>query len=244
VTTLAKAIYQSCDVYFYDLAHTLGIDRMHQFMSQFGFGTSTGIDIAGELTGLMPSRAWKRATHRLPWFPGETIITGIGQGFMLTTPLQLAFTTATLANRGAPVRPRLAHAIQILGKAEPDLLQSLRNEQIAVVKASNWETIIDAMEQTAHNPRGTAWTIGKDAPYRIAGKTGTAQVFGLKEDEKYVKEDVALRLRDHALFIAFAPADDPQIAIAVIVENGGSGGLTAARVARAVMDKFLSKGAT
>ncbi len=244
VTTLAKAIYQSCDVYFYDLAFTLGIDRMYEFMSRFGFGRSTGIDIAGEVAGLMPSREWKRATHRLPWFPGETIITGIGQGFMLATPLQLAHMIATLANRGASVRPRLAYAIQDLGSEQPAILEPVQEEPLPIVKAENWETIIDAMQETAHNPRGTAYGIGKNAPYRIAGKTGTAQVFGLKEDEKYVKEEVALRLRDHAMFIAFAPAGDPQIAIAVIVENGGSGGLAAAPVARAVMDKFLKPGAT
>lgn len=244
VTNLTKAIFQSCDVFFYDLAQTLGIDRMHEFMTRFGFGRSTGIDIPGELNGLMPSRAWKRASHNLPWFPGETLITGIGQGFWLSTPLQLAVATATLANRGTPVRPRLAHAIQTSGADGMTMLASITEEPVTIVKSSNWETVIDAMEQTIHNPRGTAFTISRNVPVRVAGKTGTAQVFGLKEDQKYVKEEIALRLRDHALFIMFAPADDPQIAISVIVENGGSGGYTAAPVARAILDEFLKKGAS
>ena len=241
VVTLVKAIAQSCDVYFYDLASTLGIDNMYHFLSQFGFGKATGIDISGEVTGLLPSREWKRATQHLPWYPGETIITGIGQGFTLVTPLQLATATATLANRGSPIRPRLAYAIQNPDGQELDILEPIHEEPVQIVRSANWENIINAMTQAVHSPHGTAYAIGRNAPYKIAGKTGTAQVFGIKEEEEYVEKDVALRLRDHALFIAFAPANDPQIAVAVVVENGGSGAGTAAPIARKIIDAFMRK---
>lgn len=244
VTTLTKAIAESCDVYFYDLAYTLGIDNMHRFMSRFGFGRRTGIDVAGEVAGLMPSRDWKRANHHMPWFPGETVITGIGQGFTLVTPVQLAVATATLANRGLPLRPRLAYAIQNPDSQELNILEPIHEDAVRISRSANWENIIDALTQAVHTPQGTAFGIGRNAPYRIAGKTGTAQVFGLDQEAEYVEEDVAIRLRDHALFIAFAPVDDPRLAVAVIVENGGSGATTAAPVARTILDHFLRPGST
>lgn len=227
-TDLAKAIVESCDVYFYQLAVDLGIDRLHDFLDRFGLGRPTGIDIPGESGGLLPSRAWKRAARNEPWYPGETVIAGIGQGFMQITPLQLAAATAQLARGGQPLRPRL---VQDGSAAVAEPVEPLNPRHL--------KSILTAMTNVVHGARGTARSIGLDAPYRIAGKTGTAQVFGLKQDEVYDAEAIAEHLRDHALFIGFAPADAPRIAVAVVVENGGSGGATAAPVARAVMDAYL-----
>ena len=241
-TNVTKAIAESCDVYFYDLAHALGIDAFHDFLEQFGFGTLTGIDITGEVGALLPSRAWKRKTHREIWYPGETVIAGIGQGYTLATPLQLASATATLAMRGIQLRPRTVRAVRAADEEEKTVLEPAIVREIHLKDPTHWQTIIDAMTAVVHSPKGTARRIGLDAPYRIAGKTGTAQVFSLGQDERYVEEDLEERLKDHALFIAFAPVDDPRIAVAVIVENGGSGSGTAAPVARQVMDSYLLRG--
>jgi len=236
---LHKAITQSCDVYFYDLALSLGIERMHDYLQHFGFGKRTGIDIIGELPGLFPSPAWKRQRRDAPWFPGETIITGIGQGFFLTTPLQLANATAVLANRGYWMVPSILRAEQESGQNallphRPEIAETL-----SISDRQHWDMVIHAMEDVVHSAHGTARRIGKDSPYRIAGKTGTAQVFGLKQEEKYDAETLAEELRDHALFIAFAPVGDPKIAVAVIVEHGGGGGAVAAPIARKIMDSYL-----
>lgn len=237
---LSEAIVESCDVYFYDLALTLGIDRLSQFLEPFGFNDLTGIDTAGELTGLIPSREWKRKTRHQPWFPGETLITGIGQGFSLTTPLQLAAATATLSRLGQQLRPRIVAATEDPASQERVWLPGVPNVAVPVVNKSNWEYIIRAMARVVSSPKGTARRIGRGAGYKIAGKTGTAQVFGIKQDEEYVAEDVDKRLRDHALFISFAPVENPRIAVAVVVENGGSGGAVAAPIARKVMDYYLN----
>ncbi len=234
---LKKAIVESCDVYFYDLASALGIDRIHDFLSLFGLGQRTGIDLSGERGGLVPSRGWKRARYHQPWFPGETVIAGIGQGYVLATPVQLAAATATLANRGLGFRPRLLYAV--LKEGRFSLVPPAPGRSVPMASAAHWEAVIDAMVAVVHGKRGTARRIGLDAPYRIAGKTGTAQVFGLKQEERYDKAKVAKKLQDHALFIAFAPAEDPQIAVAVVVENGGSGSAAAAPLARLVMDAYL-----
>ena len=236
---LNTAITQSCDVYFYDLAQSLGIDRIHEYLQQFGFGKATGIDIQGELPGLLPSKEWKRSRRDLPWFPGETIITGIGQGFFLVTPIQLATATAAIANGGRMLQPKIVHADQ---EAESDDLiphQPQLHETITIREQQHWDLVIAAMTDVVHSARGTARSIGTDSPYMIAGKTGTAQVFGLKEEEKYDAEAIAEKLRDHALFIAFAPLEEPRIAVAVIVENGGGGGSVAAPIARKIMDAYL-----
>ncbi len=236
---LDDAIAQSCDVYFYDLALSMGIGRIHDYLQQFGFGKRTGIDIQGELPGLLPSPEWKRARRGEPWFPGETIITGIGQGFFLSTPLQLAVATATLANRGQGIKPNIIHIEQRAGDSTLQPHLRGQNRSIAINDPAHWDAVIDSMIHVVHGERGTARRIGLDSPYRIAGKTGTAQVFGLKEEEKYDAEAIAEKLRDHALFISFAPVDDPQIVVAVIVENGGSGAAVAAPIARAIMDSYL-----
>ncbi|MGD2112160.1 MAG: penicillin-binding protein 2 [Gammaproteobacteria bacterium] len=236
---LDTAITQSCDVYFYDLALSLGIDRIHNYLEHFGFGTRTGIDLVGELPGLLPSPKWKRRRRGEPWFPGETIITGIGQGFFLTTPLQLAAATTVLANRGFWMKPNIIHAEQEAGRDALLPHRAQISETMSINNPDNWDNVMHSMEDVVHSPRGTARRIGEDSPYRIAGKTGTAQVFGLKDEEKYDADTIAEKLRDHALFIAFAPVDDPQIAVAVIVENGGGGGSVAAPIARIIMDSYL-----
>ncbi len=231
------AIQRSCDVYFYEMALHLGIDRMHEFMTRFGFGRPTGIDIGGEVSGLMPSREWKRAARNQAWFPGETLITGIGQGFMLATPLQLAVSTAIIANRGHFLAPRVVQAVGQGGD-----ISALGEEEVSRVRLDDpedWEEVVQAMVDVVHAPRGTARRIAEGMGYRMAGKTGTAQVFSLGQDEEYEAEEVEKRLRDHALFVAFAPVGDPRIAVAVLVENGGGGSSTAAPIARTVVDHYL-----
>jgi len=236
---MEDAIAESCDVYFYDLAQNMGIDRLSSYLAQFGLGSRTGIDILGEASGLMPTRAWKQRVKKEVWYPGETLITGIGQGFSLASPLQLAVATAVLANYGLFLEPRVVAATQDQLTNEVEYLTTGLKEGVPIASKRHWDKVIEMMEKVVHGRRGSARRIGKNAPYRMAGKTGTAQVFGIKQDERYVKEEVADRLRDHALFIAFAPVDDPQIAVAVIVENGGSGSGVAAPIARQVMDQYL-----
>jgi len=234
------AIAQSCDVYFYDMSYDLGIDRMSEFMRQFGFGERTGIDTTSERPGLMPSRDWKRGARGMPWFPGETLITSIGQGAFLATPLQLASATAALANHGTRYRPQLVRQVDDGPTTEAFSMPAEINGVYNVRKELNWQHVINGMERVVHGIRGTAHrSIGLDAPYRIAGKTGTAQVFGIGQDEEYEEEEVALRLRDHALFVSFAPVESPRIAVAVIVENGGHGSSVAAPIARKIMDAYL-----
>ncbi len=233
---LNDAITQSCDVYFYDLARTLGIDKMHEFLQKFGFGQKSGIDLVGEKSGLLPSRAWKRKARNQPWYPGETVITGIGQGFMQVTPLQLARATATLANRGKVVTPYLAKKTSRVVEQADNLLAE---EKQMNLNQANVEKIISAMINVVHGARGTARKLREGINYQIAGKTGTAQVFTVKQEEKYNEDEIADKLKDHALFMSFAPAHDPQIAVAVIVENGGHGGSVAAPIASRVMKQFL-----
>ena len=235
---LRDAITQSCDVYFYDLAYQLGIDRLHDSLSEFGFGTRTGVDIAGERGGLLPSREWKRRSRNQPWYPGETLITGIGQGYFLTTPLQLAHATATLATGGLRITPRVVQSVRAVDQEEPTPLEPVSSLLLAQQDPTNWDRVVEAMVQVIEGDRGTAKRIRK-SNYRIAGKTGTAQVFTVKQDEKYDEEEVEEKLRDHALFIAFAPVEDPRIAVAVIVENGGHGGSVAAPIAGSIMQYHL-----
>lgn len=235
-----EAIVQSCDVYFYELALDMGIDRMHEFMGRFGFGARTGIDLRGESAGLNPSRGWKRANKQQPWYPGETLITGIGQGFSLATPLQLAHGTATLAMRGLKLSPRIVMHRERRAPA-PGAGKDVDAPAVHVApqNPANWHKVVASMEAVVHGARGTARRISLGAGYRMAGKTGTAQVFSIGQEEKYNEENVAKALRDHALFVAFAPVDRPRIAVSVLVENGGSGSRTAAPIARTVMDHFM-----
>lgn len=233
---LNDAIMQSCDVYFYSLASALGIDNMHDFLQQFGFGEKTGIDLVGEKAGLMPSRDWKRRQRNQSWYPGETIITGIGQGFTQVTPLQLARAMATLANKGNIVTPFLVDKIV---NADSTTHGPEIHKGTLPVKQENINSILTAMVNVVHGERGTAKIIGRNINYQIGGKTGTAQVFNIKQDAKYNENEIEFKLRDHALFIAFAPADDPKIAVAVIAENGGHGGSVAAPIAGKVIKQYL-----
>ena len=236
---LRDAIVQSCDVYFYELALALGIDRMHEFLSSFGFGARTGIRLGGESPGLMPSRTWKRNARGQSWYPGETVITGIGQGYMLTTPLQLASAAAAIATRGTRMRPRIVDRAVDPGSGETEAVEPETNATISSFDAANWKRIVEAMAGVVHGPRGTAKRINAGIAYRMAGKTGTAQVVGIGQNEEYDPDKLDKRFHDHGLFVAFAPVEEPQIAVAVIVENGGTGSSAAAPLARIVIDAWL-----
>ncbi|MDD9893212.1 MAG: penicillin-binding protein 2 [Gammaproteobacteria bacterium] len=233
-TDLDKALVQSCDVYFYDLARNLGIDRIHSYLSQFGLGQRTGIDLTGERRGLLPSRDWKRAKKNEIWYPGETLITGIGQGFMLTTPLQLAHATAILANGGKGFVPQL----RAQSTAEPVTPVNIPKRHLRDVEHS--------LQRVTRSRFGTARSLGESHIFEIAGKTGTAQVYALSQNDEdedaEVRDDIPEHLRDHALFVGYAPTDSPSVAVAVIVEHGGSGGAVAAPIAGSVMQWWLSNG--
>lgn len=239
---MRMAIAQSCDVYFYQLAQDLGIERMHDFLARFGLGEPTGIDIPGERPGVNPSPAWKQEAFSRPadrpWFPGETVITGIGQGFMLATPLQLAEATATLAARGKRYRPHLVAAVR---NPVTNVIEERPREPLPPVEVDPemWERVLAGMDAVVNDPRGTARKLGVDAPYRMAGKSGTAQVFSVGQNETYKAEETPEELRDHAWFVAFAPFEKPEIAVAVLVENGSSGSRVAGPIARNVIDAYF-----
>ncbi|MDM8559573.1 penicillin-binding protein 2 [Candidatus Parabeggiatoa sp. HSG14] len=236
---LHRALEQSCDVYFYALAHDLGIERLHTFLTRFGFGKKTGIDISSELSGLVPSREWKRKKRRKLWYPGETLIVGIGQGFMQATPLQLAVATATLSNRGRFKQPRVVFAIEDAQLNEMTVVKPTQQEMITLKQEVYWDTAINGMKAVVHARRGSAYKVGKDSDYRFAGKTGTAQVVAIKQRETYNADKLDKKFHDHALFVAFAPLKKPRIAVSVIVENGGSGSKMAAPIAKKIMDYYL-----
>ncbi len=236
---LHDAITQSCDVYFYRTAKKLGIDRLHEDMTSFGFGKKTHIDIPNEPSGLMPSREWKKRVRKQPWYPGETVITGIGQGYMLATPIQLASAAALLANRGQPVVPHFLTAIQDPDNGNLEQTKVPVPPKVEGVSDAAYKAVIKAMRDVVHGPRGTARRIGVGLPYEIAGKTGTAQVRSIPQGQKYDAENTPKKYRDHSLFIAFAPVDDPKIALAVVVEHGGSGSKVAAPIAKEIIDYYL-----
>ena len=240
---LHDAIAESCDVYFYEISRDIGIDAMHDYLTMFGLGQSTGIDMTGELTGLVPSREWKRRAFReradQVWFPGETVIASIGQGYMLATPLQLANATATLAMRGIRYEPRLVAASEDPLTGERRLSKPVRQADVEISNEFYWDSVIGAMNDVLQGEAGTARATGRGAPYTMAGKSGTAQVFSVAQEETYDEDEIEERLRDHALFIAFAPVEAPAIAVAVVVENGSSGSRVAAPIARAIMDRHL-----
>jgi len=234
---LADSITQSCDVMYYDLALRLGMGTMAEFLRRFGLGSETGIDLPGERDGLVPDSEWKRRARGEPWYTGETLIHGIGQGYMQTTPVQLAAAVAMIANRGEPVRPHLF--LRAGDQPPPPEVTEPLHEPLGLERPDNWDYIIDAMVGVTQGEKGTARAIGWRSPHTIAGKTGTAQVFSLAQDEEYDEETVAAELRDHALFIAFAPAEAPRVAVAVVVEHGGSGSSAAAPVAQKLIDAWL-----
>lgn len=233
------SIVQSCDVYFYRLANQLGIDRMYEGMTRFGFGIKTGVDLLGEPSGLMPSREWKERVRGQPWYQGETIISGIGQGYMLVTPLQLAAATATLANRGRKIAPRFLSAVE---HPHSQIMEDIPPKELGMEKLQDdafYSQVIESMRDVVHGEKGTARSINRDIQYEMAGKTGTAQVRSIAQDEEYDEENTEKKYRDHSLFVGFAPVDNPKIAIAVVVEHAGSGSRVAAPIARKLIDYYL-----
>ncbi|MBV6754349.1 penicillin-binding protein 2 [Pseudomonas chlororaphis] len=231
---LNAAIMRSNDTYFYDLANKLGIDRLHDYLNKFGVGQKVSRDMFEESPGLMPSREWKRTTRRQAWFPGETVILGIGQGYMQVTPLQLAQATTLIANKGVWNRPHLARTI---GQVAPVDQNPIPN--IVLHDPRQWEQVNYAMQLVMHDPRGIARAAAVGAQYRIAGKSGTAQVVAIKQGERYDRLKTSERNRDNALFVGFAPAEDPQIVISVMIENGEAGGRVAGPVVREILDAWL-----
>ena len=238
---LDQAIAQSCDVYFYQAAVNLGIDHIDEVLGEFGFGHATGVDIPNEKAGILPSREWKRRVHHDSWYLGETVNMGVGQGYFTVTPMELAQAVARLAMRGGGFKPHLVHALKdpLTGNT-----QAVRPEPLPPIKDiedSVYTRVIKGMSMATMGPTGTAYAVFKDAPYTSAGKTGTAQVTALKQDETYAPklDTVAKQLRDHALFVAFAPVEDPQIVVAVVAEHAGFGAHSAAPVARQMIDQYL-----
>ncbi|MGV8920048.1 MAG: penicillin-binding protein 2 [Pseudomonas sp.] len=228
------AIMRSNDTYFYTLAHKLGIDRMHDYMTMFGLGQKVSLDMFEEAPGLMPSREWKRATRRQVWFPGETVILGIGQGYMQVTPLQLAQATALIANKGVWNRPHLAKTVDGVPPVDEHPMPN-----IVLRNSSDWDQVNHGMQMVMHDPRGIARAAAVGVQYRIAGKSGTAQVVAIKQGERYNRLKTAERNRDNALFVGFAPAGKPKIAVSVMIENGEAGGRVAGPVVRQIMDAWL-----
>ena len=234
---LRKSIAVSSDVYYYWLATRLGVDTIHDFMVPWGFGQKTGIDLVGEQTGVLPSREWKEARVKQPWMVGDTPSIGIGQGYNAFTLLQLAHATSTLANRGIVMTP---HLVKRITDPSTNKAEDVPVEPAAVIplKSRNVETVIAGM--TDVSTKGTARFVFKGVPYTVACKTGTAQVVTIAQDDKYDAKKLAKKHHDHALFIAFAPARNPRIALAVLVENGGFGAQAAAPVARQLIDYWLT----
>ena len=228
------AIMRSNDTYFYDLAHKLGVDRLHDYMTRFGLGQKVSLDMFEEAPGLMPSQQWKRATRKQAWFPGETLILGIGQGYMQVTPLQLAQATTLIASKGVWRRPHLAETVGGVAPVDdnpiPDIV--LRDNR-------EWDQVNHGMQMVMHDARGIARQSAAGAQYRIAGKSGTAQVVAIKQGERYNRLKTLERNRDNALFVGFAPADHPRIVVAVMIENGEAGGRVAGPVVREIMDAWL-----
>ena len=238
---LADAIIHSCDTYFYDVALKLGIDKIHAAMSTFGFGRLTNIDMGEEVPALMPSRQWKREDRDMPWFPGETVIIGIGQGYWNVTPVQLTQAITVIANGGHHYEPRLAE--QIILQEQVEVMPIKPGEPIFDFKEANMEYIRNAM-RGVNRPGGTAYEAFRTAPFTSGGKSGTVQLASIAQDEEYDEEKVAERLRDNAMFVAFAPYDEPKIVVTVIVENAGGGSSQAAPLARQLMEFYLTKEAS
>ncbi len=237
IVNVIRAITVSCDPFFYQLATMMGIDRIDQGLAQFGFGQKTGIDLPDELAGLVPSPAWKEKARGKSWYPGDTVITGIGQGYLQVTPLQLAFAVATMANRGDKMQPNLLLKIQNLDGTESDIAP-IAETAVNIHNLSDWNAVIQGMQGVILSPEGTAHTLfGSNAPYTIAGKTGTAQVFSTYDDEQRTRKNIPFQLRNNHLFIAFAPVDHPQIAIAIVVEHVPQ----ADQIARQVLDYYFKE---
>ena len=230
---LRMAIAESCDTYYYDLAHRMGIDTMADLLTPYGLGQKTGVDTTGEQPGILPSTEWKRRAMGEVWYPGETISAGIGQGYMLATPLQLAQATMVIANRGESFVPSVVHRVGDL------VVGGVQRPRLTIAE-EDWQAVVAGMVDVVHSPRGTAAAIGKGLQYSMAGKTGTSQVISIAQDAIYDEETVSERNRNHGLFVAFAPVDKPRIVVAVIAENGG-GSSAASPIARRVIDAWLAE---
>ncbi|WP_029652992.1 penicillin-binding protein 2 [Marinobacter daepoensis] len=237
---LKYSMARSNDVYFYEVGVEMGVDVMSEYLARFGFGEDATLDVSGALDGLLPTADWKRAVKSEPWYPGDSVNMSIGQGFLLSTPMQLATATALIANRGVWAEPRLLKDVRGDRPVETFLPEPSR-EPLILKDPDDWEYVVETMEEVMHGARGTARRAARGASYRMAGKTGTAQVFSLGEGEEYDAEQIRERLRDHALYVGFAPADKPEIAVAIIIENGGGGSGVAAPVARALFDAWLEE---
>ena len=238
---LEDAIAVSCDVYFYGLASQLGVDKIAEFLAPFGYGKPTGIDIAGEQSGILPSREWKKNHFKRRqdqvWFPGETVNFGIGQGYMTVTPMQQAHMVATIASRGRSFKPRLVTGMRNAETGQATVVAPQALATVEGIPEADWNHVFNGMMGTM--TRGTGRGVGNGAVYSVAGKTGTAQVFSVGANKKYVEKNVSERLRDHSWFIAFAPVEKPRIALVVLVENGGFGAAAAGPIARKVLDAYL-----
>jgi penicillin-binding protein 2 len=233
---LKKSIVVSSDTYYYKLAFDMGVDKIHRFISPFGFGALTGIDIDGEVAGILPSTGWKKKRFGKDWFPGETPSIGIGQGYNAFTMLQLARGTAAIANGGQMVTPHLVRQIEEPSNKNKLILDPPPERKVEL--QPDWVTLVqDAMREV--NVSGTGANVFRGAKYVAGGKTGTAQVFTIGQNEKYQANKIPERLRDHSLFIAFAPVEDPKVAMAIVVENGGFGAAAAAPIARKILDFLL-----
>jgi penicillin-binding protein 2 len=240
------AIAQSCDTWFYDVSHKMGVDPMSKYLGMFGFGHVTSLDLPEALGAILPSKEWKKKSRKTSWYTGDSLNMSIGQGFFVATPLQLATAMAVIANRGEWIAPRMLKGTKIINDAGAEVLEKpdfsggkLPPADVVLNKDKHWNDIIKGMRDVMHSKRGTARRAGANSSYEIAGKTGTAQVVGIKQDAVYDADKLAEIHRDHALFVAFAPVEDPKIAIAVIVENGGGGSSTAAPIARKILDAYL-----
>jgi penicillin-binding protein 2 len=238
---LKDAVSRSCDVYFYKLAVMMGIDRIAGFLGHYGLGKPTGVDLPQERSGILPSPEWKQRARKQVWFPGETVSVGVGQGYMTLTPMQLAQIAALMASGGKGYVPHLVSALQDPISGERTPVEPTPLPDVEIKRHSDWQKIIEAMTATTSEQGGTGFRTFGSAPYVAAGKSGTAQVAALSQTDKKARklEDTPFYLRDNALFIAFAPANDPQIAVAVVAEHAGFGGAVAAPVARRVIDQYL-----
>jgi penicillin-binding protein 2 len=238
---IVKAIEESVDTFFYQIAYDLGIDRLSQWMMMFGFGDYTGIDIHEESKANMPTREWKMARHRTPWYQGDTIPVGIGQGYWTATPMQLAKATSVLVNKGEVIAPHLLMATMdnVSNQHLKDYIVPESYPPVSEVDERYWAVAFEGMKLVNHGKKGTARRAFAGTPYLSAGKSGTAQVFGLAEDQEYNADELAEHLRDHALFTGFAPLDDPQVVVTIVLENAGGGSTNGAPVARRIFDHIL-----
>lgn len=235
-----SAIVESCDTFFYDMGVKLGIDRISDYMQKLGFGEKSGIDILEESNTNMPSRGWKRARHNQPWYHGDTVAVSIGQGYWTSSPMQLLTTTAVLLNDGLRPTPHMAKTLT--NDAGSEQVSTALQPTVNVVNTRNWQVIRDAMLQTVNTPKGTAFNAFRNTSYTSGGKTGTAQLVSIAQDAKYDANALDERLRDNAMYVGYAPAENPSIIIAVTVENIGGGGSTAAPIARQMLDYYFSAG--